>query len=396
MVRRARTATVRTEGALVAAIWFTGLGATTSGASREWIPTVSLLLALTTMAMLYLPLRHGRRRVPRTASAHRVTITTAALLGVMLLVSISSSFETTWWTPPVLAATSWVVLAISVRLRPLAISSWAPWLEAEKRLTREPIPRLGRTMKRSADLVGACIILVAISPLLVLTSFLIWFEDRGPILFWQERVGRDGRSFRMAKFRSMVPDAEDRRDELMIRNQRNGPLFKIRHDPRITRLGRVIRAHSIDELPQLLNVILGSMSLVGPRPALIDEHDAFDETHRSFRSCVKPGMTGLWQAEARSDPDFQRYRELDLTYIRTWSVALDLRILLATFTEVVVTAVATPLSFFGVHASGGESLELALTPRPLDAHAKSTNGVVVALADVHHRYRDDVPASTSA
>jgi lipopolysaccharide/colanic/teichoic acid biosynthesis glycosyltransferase len=148
-------------------------------------------------------------------------------------------------------------------------------------------------------------------------------------LFTQERVGRNGRRFQMIKFRSMVVDADDQKGELLAFNEATGPIFKIRNDPRLTRMGRLLRRFSMDELPQLLNVLRGEMSLVGPRPPLPDEVLNYQPWHHQ-RLEVKGGMTGLWQVSGRSDLTFDEQCLLDIYYIENWSLALDLRILLQT------------------------------------------------------------------
>ena len=154
----------------------------------------------------------------------------------------------------------------------------------------------------------------------------IRLHDRGPALFTQTRVGKDGRVFRIYKFRTMVVDAEQRRAELLASNDSDGVLFKLRKDPRVTAVGAHLRRWSIDELPQLLNVFLGDMSLVGPRPALPDEAARYAE-HVRRRLVVKPGLTGLWQVNGRSDLSWEESVRLDLRYVENWSFALDLQIL---------------------------------------------------------------------
>ncbi len=200
-----------------------------------------------------------------------------------------------------------------------------------------------RFLKRALDIVGATIGLIVLSPLLGLTALAIKLEDRGPVLFRQSRAGTDAEFFGMLKFRSMVTDAEDLKADLESDNERNGPLFKLSDDPRITKVGRFIRESSIDELPQLINVLRGEMSLVGPRPALVEEEAAFDAEHRR-RFDVRPGITGLWQVEARSNASFSAYRRLDLHYVENWTFDLDVRILLATVEQVVVSVLMLPLS----------------------------------------------------
>jgi exopolysaccharide biosynthesis polyprenyl glycosylphosphotransferase len=187
----------------------------------------------------------------------------------------------------------------------------------------------GLIVKRLIDVVGAGVGLVVLSPLLLYAALAIRLRDGGPVLFRQERVGLHGRPFTMLKFRTMVVDAEERLDEVSHMNERNGAAFKATNDPRITPTGRFLRRTSIDELPQLWNVLAGSMSLVGPRPPLPIEVAEYDVWHRR-RLSMKPGITGLWQVEARHEPDFDRWVEHDLVYIDGWSIWLDLKILART------------------------------------------------------------------
>jgi exopolysaccharide biosynthesis polyprenyl glycosylphosphotransferase len=168
--------------------------------------------------------------------------------------------------------------------------------------------------------------LVVLSPLLALLAAVIRLHDGGPALFMQARVGKDGRVFRIYKFRTMVVGAEKRREELLASNDHDGILFKLRSDPRITAVGVHLRRWSIDELPQLLNVLLGDMSLVGPRPALPDEAARYAD-HVRRRLVVKPGITGLWQVSGRSDLSWEESVRLDLRYVENWSLALDVQVL---------------------------------------------------------------------
>jgi lipopolysaccharide/colanic/teichoic acid biosynthesis glycosyltransferase len=183
--------------------------------------------------------------------------------------------------------------------------------------------------KRAFDLVVGGTALVLLTPLLGVVALVIRMVDGGPVLFRQTRIGLAGRPFQLIKFRTMERDAEDRLDELMARNEIHGPAFKVTDDPRLTRTGRVLRAASIDELPQLWNVLRDDMSLVGPRPPLPREVDAYDPWHRR-RLAVKPGITGLWQVHAREGQDFDQRVELDLEYIERRSMRLDLEILVRT------------------------------------------------------------------
>lgn len=191
--------------------------------------------------------------------------------------------------------------------------------------------------RRLLDLTIAVVLLTALSPLLLATALLIALTDGHPVLFRQERVGRGGRPFRLLKFRTMVVDAEARRLDLLDDNECDGPLFKLEHDPRVTAIGRRLRQTSIDELPQLLNVLAGHMAIVGPRPALPSEVEHFDADHRR-RESVLPGITGAWQAYARDDRSFASYREWDLWYLEHRGLAVDLRILADTAVQTLVSA----------------------------------------------------------
>jgi lipopolysaccharide/colanic/teichoic acid biosynthesis glycosyltransferase len=172
-------------------------------------------------------------------------------------------------------------------------------------------------------------VLVLSLPLLVLAALAIKVTDPGPVFFKQVRVGKNGHLFTLYKFRTMVVDAEKRMAALARDNERNGPLFKMQGDPRVTKVGKLLRLSSIDEIPQLLNVLKGQMSLVGPRPALPKEVLEFDDDLRR-RELVKPGITGLWQVEARDSPSFDAYRRLDLFYVDNWTLIGDLDIMLDT------------------------------------------------------------------
>nr|WP_235835585.1 MULTISPECIES: sugar transferase [Arthrobacter] len=186
-----------------------------------------------------------------------------------------------------------------------------------------------RVAKRLFDVVVSAGLLVLFSPVLAVVSLLVKFDSTGPVIFRQDRVGFEGAHFKMLKFRSMVADAETRLAEHAALNEGNGVLFKIKNDPRITRVGGFLRRYSLDELPQLFNVLTGSMSLVGPRPPLPREVDAYeDDVHR--RLLVKPGVTGLWQVSGRSNLSWEDSVRLDLYYVENWSLAGDFTILLRT------------------------------------------------------------------
>jgi exopolysaccharide biosynthesis polyprenyl glycosylphosphotransferase len=191
-----------------------------------------------------------------------------------------------------------------------------------------------RLLKGAFDIAIALVLLVLLTPLLLVLSLLIRATSRGPVLFRQTRVGRDGRPFSLWKFRSMYADAEARLAELTHLNESDGLLFKLRNDPRVTPVGRFLRKYSLDELPQLVNVVRGQMSLVGPRPPLPSEVEKYEgHTHR--RLLVKPGITGLWQVSGRSNLSWEDTVRLDLHYVENWSLGLDLTVLAKTLVTVV-------------------------------------------------------------
>jgi exopolysaccharide biosynthesis polyprenyl glycosylphosphotransferase len=183
-----------------------------------------------------------------------------------------------------------------------------------------------RFAKRALDIVASGLGLLVISPLLLIVAVSIKLTSPGPVLFKQERTGRRGKAFAICKFRSMRSGAEGERTALTNENQVDGPLFKMREDPRITRVGRLLRKTSLDELPQLVNVFKGDMSLVGPRPFVVAE-SAEIEGWAAKRFDVRPGMTGLWQISGRNDLPFEELRRLDYSYVASWSLWWDLRIL---------------------------------------------------------------------
>jgi exopolysaccharide biosynthesis polyprenyl glycosylphosphotransferase len=193
----------------------------------------------------------------------------------------------------------------------------------------QPIPAFGLAVKRALDIVLGTLILILTAPLLAAASVWICFDSPGPILYSALRVGKKGQKFRCLKLRTMVSSADQKKELLRSSNQRSGPTFKIDNDPRITRSGAFLRKSSIDELPQLINVILGDMSLVGPRPHPLDDFELYS-VEDLRRLDVKPGVTGLWQIAARRDPSFETNMALDLQYIENWSLSLDLKILLRT------------------------------------------------------------------
>ncbi|MEN9644343.1 MAG: hypothetical protein RL238_1012 [Actinomycetota bacterium] len=213
-------------------------------------------------------------------------------------------------------------------------------LAHEPMLYVEP-PKLNRgqvVLKRCFDVVVAGVLVVLSAPLMLVCAVAVKCCDRGPVFFRQVRVGKNGRPITVTKFRTMKVDAEAHLEALTATNERSGPLFKMAADPRVTRAGRWLRESSLDELPQLFDVLRGRMSLVGPRPALPSEVVQFSPELRT-RELVMPGITGLWQVEARDNPSFEAYRRLDLFYVENWSLTLDLLVVLATIEHVVVRIV---------------------------------------------------------
>lgn len=201
---------------------------------------------------------------------------------------------------------------------------------------RGPAPEAGvaTLLKSVTDRLGAALLIVLLAPVFVAVALAVRMDSPGPAVHRQTRIGRDGKPFTMAKFRTMVVDAERLRHQLTGTNEQDGRMFKIRRDPRITRVGRVLRRSSLDELPQLFNVVRGHMSLVGPRPPLPDEAAGYDEVERR-RLAVKPGLTGLWQVSGRSDLSWDETVALDLRYVDNWSPSGDLEVLCRTVGAVV-------------------------------------------------------------
>jgi exopolysaccharide biosynthesis polyprenyl glycosylphosphotransferase len=191
-----------------------------------------------------------------------------------------------------------------------------------------------RVVKNTWDRVGALIGLMLLAPVFLAVALAIKLDSRGPVFFKQTRVGRDGRRFAMVKFRTMVVGAERLLADLEHRNEADGLLFKLRTDPRVTRVGRALRRYSVDELPQLWNVLRGEMSMVGPRPPLPAEVELY-EHHVNRRLLVKPGITGLWQVSGRSDLSWEEAVRLDLYYVDHWSPTMDVTIVLKTFSAII-------------------------------------------------------------
>jgi len=200
-------------------------------------------------------------------------------------------------------------------------------------LHREPIPATGWMLKRIGDVTVAGLLLLSTAPVFLLIAIVLKLESRGPVFYRSHRVGKKGRIFTFYKFRSMITEADGLKTNLEENNERSSVLFKIANDPRITRVGRVLRKFSLDEVPQLINVLKGDMSLVGPRPPLPSEFKQYRLDHLR-RLDVVPGITGLWQITSRQDPSFDNYITLDLEYIENWSLGLDLKILLRTIPAV--------------------------------------------------------------
>jgi exopolysaccharide biosynthesis polyprenyl glycosylphosphotransferase len=187
-----------------------------------------------------------------------------------------------------------------------------------------------QVVKRLVDIVGSLAGLCLLSPVFLAVALAIKLTSKGPVFFAQDRFGHRRRLFRMYKFRSMVNNAPQLMAHLEAQNEASGPIFKMRHDPRVTPLGRFLRASSLDELPQLWNVLIGNMSLVGPRPMSVRDVLLFSEATLMRRFTVKPGITGLWQVSGRSTLGFEKWIEMDFNYIDSWSLALDFQILART------------------------------------------------------------------
>jgi exopolysaccharide biosynthesis polyprenyl glycosylphosphotransferase len=231
-------------------------------------------------------------------------------------------------------------LALKVSLLPQLFSAMGPSVEVDDvegvtvlGINPPVLPRTSRYLKRSLDLLVSATALLLTAPLMVLIALAIKVESRGPVFFKQRRIGRGGRPLHVVKFRTMVVDAEDQTQELMASSQHSGWL-KLEHDPRITRVGRVLRRLSLDELPQLWNIVKGQMSLVGPRPLIESEDRQVDGWARS-RLELTPGLTGLWQVLGRTNIPFDEMVKLDYLYVTNWSLWTDIRLILRTFPAVI-------------------------------------------------------------
>jgi exopolysaccharide biosynthesis polyprenyl glycosylphosphotransferase len=209
-------------------------------------------------------------------------------------------------------------------------------LEGSGHITAHSAPMDGWPVlvKRILDVILSLGIILILSPVLLVVALMVKLTSKGPVLFCQERMGRNKRKFLIYKFRTMVPDAEKLQSALEGLNEAAGPVFKIRNDPRITPLGRLLRRSSLDELPQLFNVLRGDMSLVGPRPLPLRDYEGFDQDWQRRRFSVRPGITCLWQVNGRSNIGFEHWMKLDLQYLDEWSIWLDVKILAQTIPAV--------------------------------------------------------------
>jgi exopolysaccharide biosynthesis polyprenyl glycosylphosphotransferase len=196
-------------------------------------------------------------------------------------------------------------------------------------LHRGDLPEMSLLLKRGLDLVLSCMVLLLLSPVLLAIAIAIRIDSAGQVFYLSDRIGKKGRVFKCIKFRTMTADADRRRAEIMHLNERDGVLFKVTNDPRITKVGRLLRKYSLDELPQFFNVLMGDMSIVGPRPPIGSEVRQYKLDHLR-RLDVMPGITGLWQVHARQDPSFDSYISLDLSYVENWSIWLDIKIIVRT------------------------------------------------------------------
>ncbi|WP_328610558.1 sugar transferase [Amycolatopsis sp. NBC_00345] len=248
-----------------------------------------------------------------------------------------------YWTPQRLQRLAWDLEGTSAEMvvAPVLMEVAGPRLNVTGvlgmpllRVTAPVFTGGHRFVKEIVDRCGAAFLLTLFSPLLLVIALAVKLGDRGPVVYQQRRIGKDGESFTMLKFRTMVPDADRIRQQLERDNEGAGPLFKMKRDPRVTRVGGLLRRYSLDELPQLFNVLGGRMSLVGPRPPLPEETKKYAPDARR-RLLVKPGLTGLWQVSGRSDLTWAESIRLDLRYVEDWSLALDLVILWKTFRAVV-------------------------------------------------------------
>ena len=266
------------------------------------------------------------RRVAADVTADTVAVTSSGVLGREGLRQLAWELEGSE-TGLLLTPELTDVAGPRINVRPLGALSLL-------QVSEPKFSGASRIAKGATDRVAAVLALVGLSPVLLLSAALIKLDSRGPVFFRQTRSGAGGAPFSLVKFRSMVPSAEDLLIDLTDKNESGGVLFKIRRDPRVTRVGRVLRRLSLDELPQLWNVVKGEMSLVGPRPPLPSEVELYAEDARR-RLLVKPGLTGLWQVSGRSDLSWEESVRLDLYYVENWSFVMDLMIIVRTIGAVV-------------------------------------------------------------
>lgn len=203
-------------------------------------------------------------------------------------------------------------------------------LEAESQNIKLP-GKISLAVKRTIDVVGALTLIILLSPILIATSILVMILTDGPVLYREKRIGYKGKAFDFLKFRSMGENADCMQNKLRLRNEMGGPFFKMRNDPRVTEFGRFIRKYSIDELPQLFNVLKGDMSLVGPRPCKPEEFKELKPWQQRAKTLMKPGLTCIWQTSGRNlISDHNIWMQMDLEYIKDWSLELDIKLLLKT------------------------------------------------------------------
>ncbi|MFO7948353.1 MAG: sugar transferase [Armatimonadota bacterium] len=215
----------------------------------------------------------------------------------------------------------------------IAVPADAPSTANTIRPTPHTAPLYYRAIKRLLDIIGSVVAIILFSLPMLLTAIAVKLTSRGPLFFTQTRLGKDGQPFTLVKFRSMIVGSEDVRESLLQDNELDGPVFKIRKDPRLTPIGGFIRKFSLDEMPQIFSVLRGHMSLVGPRPPIPDEV-AHYEPWQTERLAVKPGLTCIWQVSGRSDIGFEQWVKLDIDYVRSRSILLDLKLLLLTIPAV--------------------------------------------------------------
>ena len=362
------------DAGIAALIWFVPATGLINGGGSIDRALASIIVGLMVGTVISLPLPSTQAQVAKTATARRVleaVWTAAAAASALALLGLD---DRTLISAVLSLAFLWIALAVSTGLRPLAVAGGSTRSDAPTWLPVSQRSAAAERGKRAFDVIVAGAALIAIAPVLAIVAVAIKAKDGGPVFFRQRRVGRNGIPFEMLKFRSMVMNAEELKADLEQHSDRSGPLFKMTNDPRITPVGRIIRELSIDELPQLINILRGDMSLVGPRPALPNEAALFDQTLQR-RTLVSPGLTGLWQAEARSDADFNRFRNLDLRYVSSASPSMDFWIILATATELAVAVVRTVLRGLGVDTDRTDGVAETIDLRVISGESTTTSSV---------------------